>query len=85
MDTLIKADIFFFITGIAVVVVTLLCAVAVFYCIKLVRTLERLARELEQKADRLDEDARELLRRVRDSFIFNLLFFPRKRSKNKEK
>ena len=44
-----------------------------------------LAHELEQKADRLDEDARELVRKIRESFIFNLLFFPKKGSRNREK
>lgn len=55
MDTLIKADIFFFITSVAVVVL-LICGIAIFfYLFRIVRNIaemsDRVKREIEETAD----------------------------------
>ncbi len=85
METLMKADIFFFVTTICVVAV----AVAIIYLIirlsSFMQTLENLAEELKDKAGDIGEEAEEMLERIKDSFVFRLIFGAKKTKSRKKK
>ena len=49
MDSLVHADIFFFVTTIAVVVVALFAVVALVYFIKVLRHLKEIAEEIKEE------------------------------------
>jgi hypothetical protein len=78
MDTtLIKADIFFFITAIAVIFLTLLVIVSLVYVISILRTLRYIANKAKTQADLLHEDVNDLRQHIRTkgasvSSIFDL-------------
>jgi hypothetical protein len=59
MDTLMKADIFFVVTTVAVILVTAGVLVSLYYVVRAVKHLEGLS---------------EVTQDIRESFIFNLLF-----------
>jgi cell division protein FtsL len=74
MNTLIQADIFFFITTISVIIFTILASIAMYYLIGGLKSFKRITKNLEHKIDDASDEVDELKHRVSQSFIFNLLF-----------
>lgn len=60
-----KADIFFFVTTIAVVVVTMGVSVALYYAIKILRNVRSVSDRIEEGSQALEEDLSELRLKVR--------------------
>jgi predicted membrane protein len=60
MSTLIHADIFFFITTIAVILITLAMVVALIYVIFILRNIFRLSKTVEDETHRIISDVEEL-------------------------
>ncbi len=93
MDTLIHADIFFFVTTIAVIVVTLFFTIALIYLIRVLRQVEGIGKEIKSETVLFREDVRDLRNHVRregfklQNFVdFVTHFFKRKKSsRSKEK
>lgn len=56
METLIHADIFFFITSIAVVILTILLAVILAYAIIVFRNLKKVSEQVKRQAQNLETD-----------------------------
>jgi uncharacterized protein YpmB len=66
METLAKSDIFFFITSIAVVILTVLLSIALVYAIKILREAKKLTAEAKIQGEALladIDDARRYLKR----------------------
>jgi hypothetical protein len=84
METLVKADIFFFITSAVVVVLAILLAVLLFYMIKAGRNLYKLSEALKGKFKDSEEFVAELKERLEDNMVFRL-FFPPSRRRRREK
>jgi len=85
MDILIKADIFFFISSIAVVVLAILISILLFYLIEAGRSLRKLSKKLNSNYKDSEEFVIELKERLENNLIFRM-FFPlsQKRRKNKK-
>ena len=66
MDTLIQADIFFFITAVSVIFLTLLSAVALFYIIRILRNVDHLTKKTKEEAAHLSETIRYITTRLRE-------------------
>jgi hypothetical protein len=81
MDTLVKADIFFFITSISVILVTLIIAFLSYKIMRAVAEIERLAQTLGENIESAGEDVKDLVLDMRDSFLFRMLFQKRRRNK----
>lgn len=81
MNTLIQADVFFFITTISVIIFTILSSIAMYYLIGGLRSFKRISKNLEHKIDTVGDEVDELKHRVSQSFIFNLLFAKRLKAK----
>ncbi len=56
IDTLLRADIFFFITSVAVVIITVALAVAFFQFIQILRDVRYVSKRLREEADRILTD-----------------------------
>jgi uncharacterized protein YoxC len=65
MDTLIHADIFFFVTTIAVVVVTIALIVALIYLIRVLRQIEEIGKEIKAETVLVREDIHGLRENIR--------------------
>ncbi len=72
MNEVLHANIFFFITGIAVIVFTFLLSIALYHLIKVLKTIGRIADRVEAGTETLSED----IERVR-SYVFEESFLSR--------
>lgn len=75
METLIKADIFFFISSIATVVLTVLLSVVLYYFIKAGKNLYILTEQLQDRFQDSEEFVLELRERLESNPLFQF-FFP---------
>lgn len=60
METLIKADIFFFITAIIVVIIGLFVAAGLFYVIRILRDVNHISSTVRDESDKIIEDVDDL-------------------------
>jgi len=79
-----KADIFFFIFSVALVVLTILASVVLFYFIKASRSLYLILKKLQEHFKESEEYVADLKERLEGNFIFRL-FFPLARRKKHRK
>jgi hypothetical protein len=82
METLIKADIFFFISSIASVVLAVLLSIALFYFIKAGKNLYLISEKLQNHFKESEEFVLDLRDRLEDNMVFRL-FFPPARSRRR--
>lgn len=86
METLIKADIFFFISSIATVVLTVLFSMALFYFIKAGRNLYLISEKMQNHFAESEEFVLDLKERLEDNMIFRMFFSPaRSKRRNAKK
>ncbi|MDO8482739.1 MAG: hypothetical protein Q7S86_02890 [bacterium] len=84
METIMKADIFFFISSVAAVVLGILGCILLFYFIKAGRNLYLLSEALKGRFKDSEEFVTELKERLEDNMIFRL-FFPPSRKRRRAK
>ena len=84
IESVIKADIFFVITTIAVVLVTLFFLVALFYFIRIVRNFYKISKILKNYADDANSELRGLGEQIRQSPLFTFLFGKEKNKKGND-
>lgn len=82
MESLIKADIFFFISSIATVLLTALVSILLFYLIRAGRNLYLISAALKNNFKDSEEFVMELKERLENNIVFRL-FFPLVRRKKK--
>ena len=81
-----KADIFFFISSIASVVLTVLLSIALYYFIKAGKNLYQISDKLQSHFKESEEFVLDLKERLEENMIFRLFFPPaRKRRQKSEK
>lgn len=81
MDTLMKANVFFFVTTIAVIAFCIVGVVAFVYLIAILRNIKKAADRLESEMNAIEHDMDSLYRKISESFIFNMLFGKRAKRK----
>lgn len=69
MNTLIHADIFFFITTIAVILLVILLIILLAYAIKIVRTISSIAETVKTESENVVEDIAELRGKVKEEGV----------------
>ena len=79
MDTLVKADIFFFISSVATVILAILLALLLFYLIKAGKNLYTLSESLKGGLKESEEFITEIRERLEDNLVFRLFFPPSRR------
>ncbi|MCH8050100.1 hypothetical protein IIB51_01705 [Patescibacteria group bacterium] len=62
MEELVKSDIFFFITGAAVVLLTLVVLVALYYIVRILRNIFSLSEAIEEEGEEIVKDISKLRR-----------------------
>lgn len=81
MDSILQADIFFFITSIAVVVLTVVLTVVGIYLIQAFRNFRDVSVIVKRGAQHAEENIEEVYHELEDSVIFRLIF-GRRRSRD---
>lgn len=84
METVMKADIFFFISSIASIVLTALLSVALFCFIKTGKNLYRISEKLQNHFYESEEFVLDLKERLENNMVFRLFFPPARKRKHKE-
>ena len=75
METLMQVNIFFFISSVGFIVLTVLLSIALFYFIKAGKNLALLSEKLQESFDNSEEFILELKERLENNPILNF-FFP---------
>jgi hypothetical protein len=83
MATIVKADIFFFISSIATVIITILLSVVLYYFIRAGKNLHKLSESLQERFADSEEFVIELKERLEDNPVFRFFFPPARRRKKK--
>ena len=83
MEPILKSDIFFFISSISVVVLTILISIGVFYLIKILRDFSKISETLKQTASDLGEKVKNMQEDISKIPIIGFLF-KSKQKKNKK-
>lgn len=90
-ESLIHADIFFFISTIALVVISIGLSISLFYVIKILRNLRDISDKANAESDEIIADIKRLRRAIRDEGVkwkavsdLIRMFFARKAKKVKE-
>ena len=60
METIMKSEVFFFITSIAVVIVTILLGILAMYIIRILRNVDDISKKAKDEAGLIKEDIAEL-------------------------
>lgn len=81
MDTLMKADIFFFVTTIAVVLVSGVVAWALLYIVGAVKRLEAYADKIAENTKDASAEVKEMGEDIRGSILYNFLFKKKRHKK----
>ncbi|MDO8524644.1 MAG: hypothetical protein Q7R99_03375 [bacterium] len=85
MESLIKVDVFFFISSVATVVLTILASVLLVYLIKAGKILYKISKALEDGFKDSEEFIAELKTRLEDNIIFRIFFPPSRKSRKKSR
>lgn len=83
METLLKADIFFFISSISSVLLTALLCIALFYFIKAAKNLYVISEKLHEHFKDSEEFVLDLKDRLESNLLFRM-FFPSMKSRRRE-
>jgi hypothetical protein len=83
METFIKADIFFFISSVATLLLAVLLSIMLFYLIRASRNLYSISEKLQQHFKESEEFVFDLKERLENNIFFRL-FFPAISSKKKD-
>lgn len=85
MESLIKADVFFFISSLATVVLTILVSILLFYLIKAGKILYKISKALEDGFKESEEFINDLKTRLEENIIFRIFFPPSRKSRKKSR
>lgn len=83
MESIMKSDIFFFITSLSVIISTAVFVIIGFYLIKIMRNFSHISKTLRDTVDDADNELRQMSEHVRESAIFNFIFGKKKKSTKK--
>ena len=78
MDTGAQSEVFFIISSVGFVMLSILVAIFLFYLIRAMRTIDRVIERAEKEVDTISDATKELIDDVRDSTIFHFLFKKKK-------
>ena len=85
MESIVHADIFFFIASIAVAVSIIFFVIIGFYLVKIMRNFSHISETLKEGVDTAGDELREMSEHVRESPIFSFIFGRKKTKKHIKK
>lgn len=85
MESIIKSDLFFFITSICVIIITLVLLVAGFYFVKMLRNFYKISAILKNYTEDTNNEIRDIGYHIRNSPLFTFIFGKERVKKESEK
>ncbi len=83
MESILQADIFFFVATVCMVAISVLLGVVLIRISRGLRLLTGILESLKTQTENIGDQAGEMLEQIHDSFIFNILF-PKKTNRKKK-
>ena len=80
MESILKSEIFFFISSISVVLITIILVIFGFYLIKTMRNFSQISEDLKKTVDGATSSLNEVGEHIKESSLFTF-FFGRRRKK----
>lgn len=84
MNTLVHADIFFFVTTIAVIILVVLLSIALIYFIQILRNFRDISNTVRKGVDHASTHIEDLMESLENNMIFRFLFRKKKKRKKEE-
>ena len=84
METLIKADIFFFIASVGFIIITFLFIIALYHLIKILKDFEFISDKLQKGVNFASSNLEDLAKNVNESSIFQIIFGKKRKTKSKK-
>ncbi len=87
MDSFIHADVFFFVTSIAVIMVTAFSVAALIYLVRILRDFNKISSKVKDETELIADDINELRRKTKEGGfrVVNFLSFLRKAGRGDKK
>ena len=85
MESILRSDMFFIITSISVVIITLVFLVAGFYFIKMLRNFYKISKMLKDYTESTGEELRDMGHHIRTSPLFTFIFGKEKSRREPER
>ena|SRR3989339_274906 len=85
MESILKADIFFFISSVSVVIITLAFLVVGFYFIKMLRNFYKISSILKNYVESTEVELKDLGHHIRTSPLFTFIFGKEKTKREPER
>ena len=74
MESILRSDIYFFITSISVIIISAFLLVALFYFIKILRNFYKISEILKNYAENTNNELKEIGQHIRESPLFTFFF-----------
>jgi hypothetical protein len=84
MESIIRADIFFFISSISTIIITIVFLIVGFYFIKIMINFYKISKILRSTTENVESGLKEMGEHIRQSPLFTFFFGKEKKSKKKE-
>jgi len=84
METIMKADIFFFISSIASVILTVLLCIMLYYFIRAGKNLYSISEKMQDHFKESEEFVLELKEKLESNLLFRMLFPPTQKRRSKK-
>jgi hypothetical protein len=84
MDTFLKMDIFFFITSVAVIIVTTIIIMAGYRIVRILKNIEHVTETLRNTVHSAESEMADIGERVTDSALFTFIFGKKKSKAKRE-
>ncbi len=85
MNTLMQSQIFFFISSIGFIILSILVAILLFYLIRIGKIFSGIAEKLEKDINNIENSIKEIVEEIRSNSILNLIFKRKKKTKKNNK
>jgi len=83
MESILKSDIFFIITSISVIIITIVFLVAGFYFIKMIKNFYKISETLKHYTKDTESELKDIGNHIRQSPLFTFIFGKEKVKKEK--
>ena len=85
MQSILKSDIFFFISSISIILITVIFIIIGVYLIRIMKNFSEISEKLKQSVDDATDELRDMSEHVRESAVFRFIFGHKKNKKIKPK
>jgi hypothetical protein len=81
MENLIQSEIFFFISSVSFIILTILLGVAVIYIISILQDFKSISRKIKNGADYAGDHMEELAKNIEESSFYKFIFGKKRKSR----